>query len=89
MVRYWRQRWAEILNNFFITNSINSRVDHRSLRDQGIDREATQHLGRKVVAMERRGVKTNFGNQIREIKLMKETNGNAFQMSLIDDFEDN
>ena len=36
------------------------------LRDQGIDREPTVHVGPAVSGMERRGIETEVGNRIRE-----------------------
>ncbi len=37
------------------------RVDHRSYERQGIEREATQHIGHAASAMERRGETTRIG----------------------------
>ncbi|NYZ70003.1 MobA/MobL family protein, partial [Endozoicomonas sp. SM1973] len=44
------------------------RIDHRSLKDQGIDREPTKHLGPKATAMERNGARSDRGEENREIK---------------------
>lgn len=61
-----RTRWAELTNERLRENGIEARVDHRSLKDQGIDREPTSHLGPSVSAMERRGVKTEVGRRIED-----------------------
>lgn len=48
-----RQRWAELVNERLAENAIVQRVDHRSLKEQGIDREPTSHLGPAVTEMKR------------------------------------
>jgi len=40
-----RQRWAEIQNQHLEQHGHDTRVDHRSLKQQGIDREPEHHLG--------------------------------------------
>ncbi len=40
-----RERWAELQNAHLEKHGHNDRVDHRSLKDQGIDREPEKHLG--------------------------------------------
>lgn len=50
----WRERFAELQNERLHENGIHERVDHRSLKDQGIDREPTQHLGVAATGYERR-----------------------------------
>lgn len=49
-----RTRWAELTNERLRESGIEARVDHRSLKAQGIDREPTQHLGPTATAIERR-----------------------------------
>lgn len=61
-----RARWAELANERLREHQIEARIDHRSLKDQGIDREATVHLGPSVIGMERRGVRTEVGERVRE-----------------------
>lgn len=50
-----RARWAEMTNAALERNGIAARVDHRSLVDQGIEREPTQHRGVAIDGMQRRG----------------------------------
>jgi hypothetical protein len=50
-----RARWAEMTNAALERNGIAARVDHRSLADQGIEREPTQHRGVAIDGMQRRG----------------------------------
>jgi hypothetical protein len=40
-----RERWAAMQNKHLEKHGHNDRVDHRSLKDQGIDREPEKHLG--------------------------------------------
>ena len=40
-----RERWATLQNTHLEKHGHNDRVDHRSLKDQGIDREPEKHLG--------------------------------------------
>ena len=54
LVTQWRERFAELTNERLQENGITSRVDHRTLEAQGIDREPTQHLGPSATAIERR-----------------------------------
>ena len=40
-----RQRWANVQNRHLERHGIEARVDHRSLKEQGIDREPEKHIG--------------------------------------------
>ena len=42
----WRENWANIVNKEFERLGIDERIDHRTLKAQGIDREPTIHEGR-------------------------------------------
>jgi hypothetical protein len=46
---------AGIINAALERSGVSDRVDHRTLSEQGIDREATKHKGVVAVNMERRG----------------------------------
>lgn len=61
-----RTRWAVLTNERLRENGIEAQVDHRSLKDQGIDRVPTNHLGPFVTGMERRGVRTEVGKRIED-----------------------
>ncbi len=41
----WRKSWADAVNTELSRAGCASRIDHRSLADQGIDRPPTRHLG--------------------------------------------
>lgn len=53
-VERWRERFAELQNDSFKKNGIEESVDHRSLKDQGIDRAPSKHLGVIATNYERR-----------------------------------
>jgi hypothetical protein len=44
-----RALWAEVQNDHLARYAHSARVDHRSLKDQGIDREPERHLGQAQV----------------------------------------
>ena len=41
----WRKAWADHANRILEREGFEERIDHRSLLDQGIDREPTTHVG--------------------------------------------
>ena len=53
-----RTRWADFCNNALARDGHAVRIDHRSLAEQGIDREPTQHLGPALSEMRRRGAES-------------------------------
>jgi uncharacterized sporulation protein YeaH/YhbH (DUF444 family) len=50
----WRERWAELTNERLQQNQIDAKVDHRSLKDQGIEHQPMKHLGPSATGFERR-----------------------------------
>lgn len=73
-VEFWREQWAKTVNDHLKQHEIRDKndhlihVDHRSLKDQGIDRQPTIKMGVKASAMERKGKKTEKGDYNRAIK---------------------
>ena len=63
-VKAIRARWGELTNERLQELKIEARIDHRSLAEQGLDREPTRHLGPAVSGMERRGIETEVGRRI-------------------------
>ncbi len=61
-----RERWAVLTNEKLQALGHESRIDHRSLEDQGETRAPTQHLGPAITSMERRGIRTEVGWRMRE-----------------------
>ena len=62
-----RQAWAEHANQALERAGYAERIDHRSLEDQGVEREPQIHLGAKVMEMEARGISTQVGAESRRI----------------------
>lgn len=54
LVIEWRERFATLQNQRLAAAGVAARVDHRTLEAQGIDREATRHLGPTATSFERR-----------------------------------
>jgi ATP-dependent exoDNAse (exonuclease V) alpha subunit len=65
-ITHMRARWETLINQRLKELGIEARVDHRSLKAQGIEREPTVHLGPSVIGMERRGIRTEVGDRVRE-----------------------
>lgn len=59
-----RAYWADIQNEKFRELGMAIRVDHRTLKAQGIEREPTSHLGPTVSALHRRGMESEVGRRI-------------------------
>lgn len=55
LLNQWRETWANEANAALEAAGSRERIDHRSLKDQGLDRVPTRHMGPKATAMERRG----------------------------------
>lgn len=60
-----RQLWEQTANRHLERAGQEARIDHRSLKAQGLERAPTTHLGPHVVQMERRGLATERGEQHR------------------------
>lgn len=61
-----RASWADLCNEHLREAGIDAQVDHRSLKDQGVERVPTSHLGPAVTALERRGQRTQVTRRIEE-----------------------
>lgn len=68
----WREQWANHANKALEKAGIAERIDHRSLKEQGIEREAQIHVGVHANAMEKKGITTEKGTMNREIKKRNE-----------------
>lgn len=65
-VTYMRARWEAIANEYLKGHGYDARIDHRSLKDQGVDREPTTHFGPAVTEMLRKGKASYVVERIRE-----------------------
>ena len=61
-----RQMWEVAANRHLEQANQTQRIDRRSLKDQGIDREPTVHLGPGVTALERDGIPSRLGDINRQ-----------------------
>ena len=66
-IKALRQEWEIIVNTQLEKLGIEERIDHRTLKEQGIERQPTIKMGWQASAMERRGVTTDKGDLNREI----------------------
>ena len=62
-----RQLWEVTANRHLELAGESRRIDRRSLKDQGVEREPTRHLGPAATVLERRGVRTDLGEVNRRI----------------------
>ena len=63
----WRKDLADTINATNEKLGIAVHWEHRSFKEQGIDREPTIHIGAVANALERKGIQTERGNINREI----------------------
>ena len=63
----WRKDLADTINATNEQLGIALHWEHRSFKEQGIDREPTIHIGAVANALERKGIQTERGNINREI----------------------
>jgi len=68
LLKTWRAEWAHHQNRTLERHGHDSRVDHRSYEERGIDREPTQHRGAMADDMERKGKRSRIGDENREIE---------------------
>ena len=65
--KMWRKDLADTINATNEQLGIAVHWEHRSFKEQGIDREPTIHIGAVANALERKGIQTERGNINREI----------------------
>jgi hypothetical protein len=63
-----RKSWADHANRHLAAAGFDIRIDHRSLEEQGIDREPGTHRGVASDHMEERGITTDRGDDYRNIE---------------------
>jgi MobA/MobL family len=60
-----RERWASLANEALREANIAARIDHRSLAEQGIDREPMPAIPLMHLKMEQRGVPSELARRLR------------------------
>jgi ATP-dependent exoDNAse (exonuclease V) alpha subunit len=63
---YVREHWANVTNEALERAHVASRVDHRTLEVQGIDREPRPQIPRAAFEMERHGYRSVVADRMRE-----------------------
>lgn len=58
LVEQWRERWADHVNTRLAELDIEARIDHRSLKAQGIDLEPQDKIGPAATRMGERGLES-------------------------------
>jgi hypothetical protein len=64
----WRNAWAHTNNDMFERKGLAERIDHRSYKEQGLDRLPYIHMGHEATALEKKGIRTQKGDYNREIQ---------------------
>ena len=67
-IEQWREQWAVHQNRALEKHGHDSRVDHRSYADQGVDREPQQHMGTAATEMKRSGRESRIEGENEAIK---------------------
>ena len=65
--KMWRKDLADTINTVNEQLGVAVHWEHRSFKEQGIDREPTVHIGAVANALECKGIQTDRGNINREI----------------------
>jgi hypothetical protein len=61
-----RERWSTVTNEALQDAHLDTRIDHRTLQAQGIDREPRLHIPRVAFEMERHGYRSVVAERLRE-----------------------
>jgi len=64
----WRKAWANANNGMFERKGLAERIDHRSYKEQGVDRLPYIHMGHEATFLEKKGIFTRRGDYNREIQ---------------------
>ncbi|MCL2457215.1 MAG: MobA/MobL family protein, partial [Defluviitaleaceae bacterium] len=65
----WRKVWEDMVNAESERLGFDFRIDRRSYAEQGIEKIPTVHMGAAASQMEQRGIRTERGDQNREIEI--------------------
>lgn len=67
-LKQWRQQWEHLANRHLERHGHQERIDARSLKEQGLDREPTIHLGPRIAATEAKGRTSERGERQKGIE---------------------
>ena len=65
----WRKAWEDAANTELKRHGSDARIDRRSYEEQGIEKIPTVHMGVAATQMERKGIRTERGDQNRAIAI--------------------
>ncbi len=80
-VEYWREQWAIHCNHALWINGHEARVDHRSLDEQGIEREPQRHVGELETRIARQAAKKLKNQREKDEQLRQEAPENAITVT--------
>jgi hypothetical protein len=63
----WREQWAHLANRHLERHGHEARIDHRSLKEQGVEREAGIHLGYAANEMAQRGAQSDRMDALKAV----------------------
>ncbi len=63
----WREQWAHLANRHLERHGHEARIDHRSLKEQGVEREAGIHLGYAANEMAQRGAQSDRMDALQQV----------------------
>ena len=69
----WRGNWALACNEKLQSKGFDERIDHRTLKEQGIEREPTIHIGATAKKMEKAGRDSDRVKEYKEIMSQNKT----------------
>ena len=69
----WRASWETHCNAALEAGGLEARIDHRSLKEQGIDREPEPKIGVEATAMQRRGAQDD-PDRVRDARQVRMEN---------------
>jgi hypothetical protein len=69
----WRSSWEILCNEALERAGSDARIDHRSLTDQGIDREPEPKIGVEAIGMQRRGAEED-PDRVRDVRHIRMEN---------------
>jgi hypothetical protein len=64
---HWREQWAHLANRHLERHGHEERIDHRSLKEQGAEREPTTHLGYAANEMAQRGAQSDRMDALQDV----------------------
>lgn len=80
LISRWREGWADCVNSNFAAMGVAVRIDHRSHKDRGIDREPEPHVGPAGTHITRKGGDSERQRARDDVKRRNAERGNALVM---------